>query len=177
MLRTRSLGVVAAVVALASGCGSSGPAKGTTPKDHVRGDAQVLSVAYPKDWQAGPDQSVALSRQAPDRTAFLEVVKDVSTTATADQLSSLAEMGPQLQTKGYRRTDEKKIDVAGAKAAERLDFTFDGFAGTANAPGQGVFVAVLGGDRHAHLVRITFQRGKLSDGALTDIVSSIKVGS
>ncbi|MEV4255847.1 hypothetical protein AB0J52_22035 [Spirillospora sp. NPDC049652] len=177
MLRTRSLGVVAAVVALASGCGSSEPAKGTTPADYVRGDAQVLSVAYPKDWQPGPDQSVALSRQAPDRSAFLEVVKDLSTTADAGQLDSLAEMGPQLQTKGYRRTSSKKVELAGAKAAERLDFTFDGFGGAAGVPGQGVFVAVLGANRHAHLVRVTFQRGKLSDGTLKDIVSSIKVGS
>lgn len=177
MLRTRSLGVVAAVVALASGCGSSGPAKGTTPKDYVRGDAQVLSVAYPKAWQPGPDQSVALSRQAPDQSAFLEVVKDLSKTSGAGQLSSLAEMGPQLQTKGYKRTSVKKVDLAGAEGAERLDFTFDDFKGAANTPGQGVFVAVLGKDRHAHLVRITFQRGKLSDGTLSDIVSSIKVGS
>ncbi|MEV5568463.1 hypothetical protein AB0L06_00315 [Spirillospora sp. NPDC052269] len=177
MLRTRSVGVVTAVVALVSGCGSSGPAKGTTPKDYVRGDAHVLSVAYPKEWQAGPDKRVALSRQAPDQSAFLEVVKDLSATADAGQLATLAEMGPQLQTKGYRRTSQKKVDLAGAKGAERVDFTFDGFRGAANLPGQGVYVAVLGGGGHAHLVRITFQRGRLSDGTLSDIVASIKVGA
>ena len=161
-----------AVAAAAAGCSSGG--SGKTPDGFVRGDAKVLSVAYPKDWQRGPETDIALSMQAPGQTAFLSVIKDVADRGRAEMLQSTVEAGPMMNAKGYHRKKAKEIKVAGAKDAVLIEYTFTDFRG-AGAPGQGVDVGVIGANGHVHTVRLVWQRGKLDDKVVDGMVDSIKV--
>lgn len=164
---------VAGLVAVA-GC-SSDSGSGTTPKDFVRGDAKVLSVAYPKDWQRGPEPDLPLSMQAPGQTAFLSVIRDLSPRGNANMLESAVEAGPMLQAKGYHRTGTKTIKVPGAREAKRIDYTFTDYGGAAGKPGQAVDVGLIGKNGHVHTVRITWERGRLTNKVVDRIVDSIKV--
>jgi hypothetical protein len=175
---TKRLTIMAAaavltVAATAAGCSSGG--SGKTPDGSVRGDAKVLSVAYPKDWQRGPESDIALSMQAPGQAAFLSVIKDVADRGRKEMLQSTVEAGPMINAKGYHRKEAKEIKVAGAKDAVRIEYTFTDFRGAAGAPGQGVDVGVIGSNGHVHTVRLVWQRGKLTDKAVDGIVDSIKV--
>ncbi|SFN96422.1 hypothetical protein SAMN04489713_103565 [Actinomadura madurae] len=162
-----------AVAAGAAACSSGG--SGKTPEGSVRGDAKVLSVAYPKDWQRGPESDIALSMQAPGQAAFLSVIKDVSDRGRQEMLQSTIEAGPMMNAKGYRRTEAKEIKVAGAKGALRVDYTFNDFRGAAGTPGEGVDVGVIGANGHVHTIRLVWQRGKLDDEVVDGVVDSIKV--
>lgn len=174
MVRRRTAAVLAGALIAAAGC-SSGGGSGETPEGFVRGTAAVLSVAYPKGWQSGPDASLPLSVQAPGQAAFLSVIKDVAERADPDMIEATMGLGPMMQAAGYRRTASKAIEVAGATAARRVDYTFTDFRGT-GAPGQGIDVGVIGGNGHLHVVRVTWRRGRLKDATADGIVDSIKVG-
>ncbi|WP_213453691.1 hypothetical protein [Rhizomonospora bruguierae] len=96
----RKLAVVAAVGVMAiMGC-SSGETE-RTPQGFVRGDAKVLSVAHPKDWQRGPESDIALSMQAPEQTAFLSVLSDVARGGDSARLETTIEIGPMMNAKDY----------------------------------------------------------------------------
>ncbi|MES9543170.1 MULTISPECIES: hypothetical protein [unclassified Actinomadura] len=173
--RLRIAAAAAAAVAVAgtvAGCESGG--SGETPDGFVRGDAKVLSIAYPKDWQRGPEAGLALSMQAPGQTAILSVIKDAAERGRPEMLEATIEAGPMMNAKGYHRTGSKAIKIAGAKDALRIDYTFTGFRGT-SAPGQGVDVGVIGKNGHVHDVRLLWERGKLKDDVVDGIIDSIKV--
>ncbi|MFA1545088.1 hypothetical protein [Actinomadura chokoriensis] len=170
--RMRIVAVAGVVAVAAAGCSSGG--SGKTPEGFVRGDAKVLTVAYPKDWQRGPEPTLALSMQAPGRDAILAVLKDLSDRARPEMLETTIEGGPMMNAKGYHREKAEEIKVAGAKSAVRIDYTFTDYRG-AGLPGQAVDVGVIGANGHLHTVRLTWQRGKLKDGDVDGIVDSIKV--
>ncbi|MBW8484943.1 hypothetical protein [Actinomadura parmotrematis] len=159
---------------VAASC-SAGGGDGATPRGYVRMQAPALSVARPGDWTKGPDASLPLSAQAPDRSALLEAVLDVSDHGSAGTLESISSAGALLRAKDYHRTGSKDIKVKGARAAHRTDYTFTDFRG-AGGPGQGADIGVLGEDDHVHTVRITWARGKLPRDVVDGIIGSIRVG-
>ena len=168
----RLAAAVAAGSLLVAGCSSGG--SGETPDGFARSDAEVLSVAHPEDWRRGPETGLPLSMQAPGRTAYLSVVKDLAAHGDPDMIEATIEAGPRMNAKAYRRAASEPIDVAGAQEALRIDYTFDDFGGT-GAKGQGVDVGVIGGNGHLHTVRLTWQRGRLQDEVVDGIVDSVKV--
>ncbi|MEV0668236.1 hypothetical protein ACIBI3_43305 [Actinomadura luteofluorescens] len=170
-LTTAAAGALLIISAVA-GCSSGG--SGRTPSGYVRGDAKALTVAYPKDWQRGPDGDAALSVQAPPRTATLSVVTGLGERARPEMLEATIEAASMMNARDYHRTGSKSIKVAGAKNALRVDFTFSGFRGT-GAPGQAADVGVIGKNGTMHVVRLIWQRGRLKDEVVDDVIDSIRV--
>ncbi|WP_329095410.1 hypothetical protein OG979_12505 [Actinomadura citrea] len=163
---------VLAIIAATAGCSSGG--SGRTPSGYVRGDAKVLTVAYPKDWRRGPDGDAALSVQAPRQTATLSVITELGERGRPEMLEATIEAASMMNAGNYHRTGSKPIKVAGAKDALRVDFTFSGFRGT-GAPGQAADVGVIGGDGTMHVVRLIWRRGGLKDDVVDDVIDSIRV--
>ncbi|GAA4365947.1 hypothetical protein GCM10023088_11890 [Actinomadura verrucosospora] len=170
-LTTAAAGALAIIAAVA-GCSSGG--SGKTPGGYVRGDAKVLTVAYPKDWGRGPDGGAALSVQSPRRTATLSVVTDLGERGRPEMLEATIEAASMMNARDYHRTGSKSIKVAGAKDARRVDFTFSGFLGT-GAPGQAADVGVIGGNGRMHVVRLIWRRGELKDDVVDGVIDSIRV--
>lgn len=166
------IAVVSAAL-VAAGCSSGG--SGETPEGFVRGEAEVLSVAYPSDWQRGPEPGLALSMQAPGQVAFLSVIANVAADGDTEKLEATVAAAPRINAQGYRQTGTEPIKVAGAETALRIDYTFDDFRG-AGAPGQAVDVGVIGENGRIHTVRLTWQRGRLDGEVVDGIVDSIRMG-
>jgi hypothetical protein len=173
MGRVLAAATVAAGVLALSACSAAG-GSGVTPEGFTRADGSKVSVAFPHDWRRTQDTSIPVSVQAPGQTAFIEVVEDLSEHGSADGLVAISQAGPTMNAKDYRRTSTSSIKTAGAKAAERIDYTFSDFHG-AGGPGQAVDVALLAKDDHVHVVRITWQRGELDDRTIDGIIGSIEV--
>ena len=93
------------------------------------------------------------------------------TKGSKDMLLDTVETGPQMNSTGYRRTSTKSIDVDGAKAAIRVDYTFND---KTKGPCQAVDVGILGKNEQIHAVRVIWERGKLSKKTVDGIVGSIK---
>jgi hypothetical protein len=167
---------IACVLAL-SACGGG---SGGTPTGFVRAQGTKVSVAHPKDWQKAQPQGklVTASAQGQSGRAEVDVMENLSSSASEDGLVDIVQGGPMMQFAGYRRRDTTPIDVTGAQAAVRIDYAYNAklaATGPANTPAQGVDVAILGRDNHVHAVRLTWQRGKLDDKTVDGIVDSIRV--
>lgn len=173
MRRVPAVTAVAVGVLTLAAC-LAGGGSGATPGGFTRARGHKVSVAVPKAWQSTGNGSLPVSVQAPGQAAFVEVLEDLAERGSADGLVSIAEAGPTMQAKDYRRTRAKSIKVAGARAAQRIDYTFSDFRG-AGGPGQAVDIALLAKDDHVHDVRITWQRGRLDKKTLDHIISSIRV--
>jgi hypothetical protein len=88
-----------------------------------------------------------------------------------DMLVDTVEMGAQLNTTGYHRTGTRSIDVHGAKAAVRVDYTFnDAKKGAC----QAVDVGILGKNEQIHAVRVIWEKGRLPKKTVDGIVGAIR---
>lgn len=174
MRGTRSAGLLAAVALVPAACSSGGTA--TTPEGFARANGAKVSVAYPKGWKtnapASRSMTVAVSSQNED--AEIDAVENLlAHGAEGDEgmLVDTVEAGPMMNARDYHRTGTRSVGVKGAKAAERIDYTF---TDPKKGPCQAVDVGILGRDRQIHVVRVIWQRGRLDGRTVDGIIGSIE---
>ncbi len=166
-------GVVAAGLLLATACSSGGG----TPSGYVRVKGVKVSVAHPASWRKGTPTSKIMTATAasPSEDAEVDVVEKFLTgesKGSEDMLVDTVEAGPSMNSTGYHRTHEGKTDVKGAKAAVRVEYTFND---QRKGPCQAVDIGILAKDEQIHAVRVIWQRGKLDKKTVNAIVDSIQV--
>ncbi|MGH3377184.1 MAG: hypothetical protein ACRDP6_20840 [Actinoallomurus sp.] len=164
-------GMTVAGLLLAAACSSGG-----TPSGFVRVRGVKLSAARPSGWQAGSPTAKIMTATAasPAADAEVDLMENFlagDSKGSEDMLVDTVETGPQMNSTGYHRTGTKSIDVDGAKAAVRVDYTFND---AKKGPCQAVDVGILGKNEQIHAVRVIWQRGKLSKKTVDGIVGSIK---
>ncbi len=174
MRRIGSYGVVTAALLLAAACSSGG---GTTPSGFVRVKGSKVSVAHPESWRKGTPASKIMTATAssPSEDAEVDVMENFLTGASKgseDMLVDTVETGPAMNSTGYHRTHNGSVDVKGAKAAVRVEYTF---TDQNRGPCQAVDIGILGKDEQIHAVRVIWQRGKLDKKTVNGIVDSIQV--
>jgi hypothetical protein len=111
---------------------------------------------------------------SPANDAEVDVMENFlagDSTGSKDMLVDTVEAGPQMNSTGYHRTGTKSIDVPGARAAVRIDYTFND---AKKGPCQAVDVGILAKNEQIHAVRVIWQRGKLPKKTVDGIVGSIK---
>lgn len=171
----RAIAVCAAALAgllLVAGCSSGGG----TPSGFVRVKGAKVSTARPADWRAGAPTSKIMTATAlsPARDAEVDIMENYltgDTKGSEDMLVDTVELGAQMNTAGYHRTGTKSIDVAGAKAAVRVDYTFND---PKKGPCQAVDVGILGKNEQIHAVRVVWEKGKLAKKTVDGIVGAIR---
>jgi hypothetical protein len=166
-------GVVAAGLLLATACSSGGG----TPSGFVRVKGAKVSVAHPASWRKGTSTSKIMTATAasPSEDAEVDVMENFLTggsKGSKDMLVDTIETGPEMNSTGYHRTHNGSADVKGAKAAVRVEYTFND---QKKGPCQAVDVGILGKDEQIHAVRVIWQRGKLDKRTVNGIVDSIQV--
>ncbi len=171
MRRIGLCATAAAGLLLATACSSGG-----TPSGFVRVKGSKVSVAHPKDWQAGSPTSKIMTATAASSAedAEVDVLENFlagDSKGSEDMLVDTVETGAEMNSTGYHRTGTKSIDVKGAKAAVRVDYTFND---AKKGPCQAADVAILGKNEQIHAVRVIWQRGKLGEKTVDGIVGSIQ---
>jgi hypothetical protein len=164
--------VPAAGLLLAAACSSGGG----TPSGFVRVVGKKVSTARPAAWRAGHPTSKIMTATAssPAGDAEVDIMENYLTgdsKGSKDMLVDTVEMGAQMNTTGYHRTGTKPIDVHGAKAAVRVDYTFND---TRKGPCQAVDVGILGGNEQIHAVRLIWEKGRLSKKTVDGIIGAIR---
>jgi hypothetical protein len=188
----RALALVLFFGTLATGCGgSAGDATGdakaspspsrapvTTPPPpagYTRVVAGGLSLAYPPGWvKVPPPQGWVLAmelRTEDAAVARLGVITAVPQSGDADVVANTAFAGVQLNAAVERREPNKAVQVPGALAAIRVDYTYRDRS-TGNEA-QAADLSVVVGDRKAATVRITGVRGRLSPAMIDEILRTV----
>lgn len=162
----------AAGLLVAAACSSSGG----TPSGFVRVTGAKVSTARPAAWRAGTPTSKIMTATAssPARDAEVDIMENYLTgdsKGSKDMLVDTVEMGAQMNTTGYHRTGTKSIDVHGAKAAIRVDYTFDD---ARKGPCQAVDVGILSRSEQIHAVRVIWEKGRLPKKTVDGIVGAIR---
>lgn len=162
----------AAGLLLAAACSSAG----ATPSGFVRVTGAKVSTARPSAWHAGRPTSKIMTATAssPAEDAEVDIMENFltgDTKGSEDMLVDTVELGAQMNTTGYHRTGTKSIDVHGAKAAVRVDYTFqDAKKGSC----QAVDVGILGKNEQIHAVRVIWEKGRLAEKTVDGIVGAIR---
>ncbi|MDN3356886.1 hypothetical protein [Actinomadura sp. DC4] len=164
------------LAAACSSCSSADPTGGTPP-GFARAKGTNVSVARPANWTAGsaPSKTMTATASSPDQGAEVDVLENLlagASKGSKDILVDTVEAGPQMNTTGYHRTHTGPVDVKGAKAATRVDYTF---TDVKKGPCQAVDVAILAPDAQIHAVRVIWRRGGLDKRTVDHIVGSIEV--
>jgi hypothetical protein len=175
MRRIGLCGVLAAGSLLGAACSPGGPTGGT-PSGFTRAKGTKVSVARPANWRAGtpPSKIMTATASSPDEGAEVDVLENFlagASKGSKDLLVDTVEAGAEMNSTGYHRTHTESIDVKGAKAATRIDYTF---ADDKKGPCQAVDVAILASDEQVHAVRVIWQRGRLDKKTVDRIVGSIE---
>jgi hypothetical protein len=171
-MRRIGLCLVAAGLTLAAACSPGGG----TPSGFVRAQGGRISVARPASWHNGTPTAkiMTVTASSPAEDSEVDVLENFLTggsKGSKDMLVDTVEMGPQMNSTGYHRTHTESIDVKGAKAAVRVDYTFDD---PRKGPSQAVDIGILGKNEQIHVVRVIWQRGKLPKKTVDGIVGSIR---
>jgi len=172
MRRIGWCGVTAAGLLLTGACSSGGG----TPSGFVRVMGSKVSAARPANWRNGTPTSKIMTATAssPAQDAEVDVMENFlagHSKGSKDMLVDTVEAGPQMNSTGYHRTRTKSIDVKGAKAAVRVDYTFDD---AKKGPCQAVDVGILAENEQIHVVRVIWQRGRLPGKTVDGIVGSVQ---
>jgi len=175
MRRIELCGVLAAGSLLLAAC-SQGGSTGGTPPGYARAKGTKVSVAHPANWKTGPAPSKIMTAtvSSPDEGAEVDVLENFlagASKGSKDLLVDTVEAGAEMNGASYHRTGTESIDVKGAKAATRIDYTF---ADEKKGPCQAVDVAILANDEQIHAVRVIWRRGGLDDKTVDRIVGSIE---
>jgi hypothetical protein len=155
----------------AAACSSGG-----TPSGFVREKGTKVSAARPASWRTGTPTSKIMTATAasPAQDAEVDVMENFLTgdsKGSEDMLVDTIETGAEMNSTGYHRTRTKSIDVDGAKAAVRVDYTFND---ARKGPCQAVDIGILAKNEQIHAVRVLWERGKLPKKTVDGIVGSIK---
>lgn len=176
----RAAACLMAAVTLAAATACSGDAEtGGTPADFVRADGGRISVAHPKTWRPAPGQGgdYTVAVRDPAGGATLSVQEKLAERGNEDMLPEIVTAGAQFKFAEFARTGTAPVDVQGAEAAARVDYTYKA-ARTAGAaadqPARGVDVAVMTSDGNVHAVHIVWPDGRLDDETLDGIIGSIR---
>ncbi|WP_418958828.1 hypothetical protein [Streptomyces tritici] len=183
--RAAALGVGAVLALALTGCGGGDEPEKTAavPQGWSELTTKGVDVAYPpaftpqSDAERSKYNAAAASLTEGDRTVGIITVQLNFTTARdAEQAAIAAEAGVQL---GSKVEGTKKIELAGADDARRIDFEFvsggDKGQPVKGAKIHGTIVTGLDSKDKTFAVRIDAQEGKLSDGDLAKIIESIEV--
>ena len=175
MRRIELYGILVIGLLLIAAC-SSGGSTGGTPSGFARAKGSHVSVARPANWRTGPGASktMTVTSSSPAEDAEVDVLENLLAGAgkgSKDMLVDTVEAGAEMNTSGYHRTHTESIDVDGAKAATRIDYTFND---EKKGPCQALDVAILAKNEQIHAVRVIWQRGKLGKKTVEGIVGSIQ---
>jgi hypothetical protein len=161
--------VTAAAAAAAAGCG------GGSDADLATGQTGHVRVGYPKDWQRqdGARQFTVRKVEGGRTVAQLFVLERVVRASTA-HLAVEAMQAGRWNLRDFRRGRVQEAQVAGARDARRLDYTYPSVEGGGSQPAAGTdLVALL--DRDVYVVRITWLPGKLPERDLTAMLASVEL--
>jgi hypothetical protein len=175
MSRIELCGVLVTGLLLIAAC-SSGGSTGGTPSGFAREKGSNVSVARPANWRTGPatSKTMTVTASSPAEDAEVDVLENLlagDSKGSKDMLVDTVEAGAEMNSTGYHRTHTGSIDVEGAKAATRIDYTF---TDEKKGPCQAVDIAVLAKNEQIHAVRVIWQRGRLDKKTVEGIVGSIQ---
>lgn len=175
MSRIELCGFLVTGLLLITAC-SSGGSTGGTPSGFVRAKGTNVSVARPANWRTGPGPSktMTVTASSPAEDAEVDVLENLlagDSRGSKDMLVDTVEAGAEMNSTGYHRTHTESIDVEGAKAATRIDYTFND---EKKGPCQAADVAILAKNEQIHAVRVIWQRGRLDKKTVEGIVGSIQ---